>query len=160
MANKLLDSSAAAAETAGHTKVLQESVLEGQTALLSMGRAALLNEQRLRGELELASHKLSEYEEQIKALLGSIQQGVQEDYQHISSSLKTIQAYTDGILQLATDAAGESFFVKSLVWYTAVLTATFLVTATKRTQPARLWGFAGESPSGCISIQPFVSFCT
>jgi O6-methylguanine-DNA--protein-cysteine methyltransferase len=106
-AHRLLNSSEAAAELALRSRQLQESVLQSQQALHTISKAALLNEQRLRMELETASLKLGEYETQIHELLRSIRRGVQTDYDQISNSLDTIKAYSDSILQLTKHNIGS-----------------------------------------------------
>lgn len=57
---RLLSSATAAAFAVEQSHQLQQATLEGQTRLLALSQASLLNEQRLRAELDSASSKLSD----------------------------------------------------------------------------------------------------
>ena len=48
--------------------------------------------------------------------------------------------------------AGETFVIKSLVWYCGLLVLTFLITGTKRTQGGRFWSIVGTLPRFAAAI--------
>ena len=114
VAQRLLDSTETASIIALKSKQLQENIVDGQNKLLTLSQAALLNEQRLKAELDTASQKLAQYELEIHALLSKVQEGVKDDYQQINTSLESLKSYTDLLMRVTVASAGTPWEIALL----------------------------------------------